>query len=531
MHKVIDLFAGAGGLSLGFEQTGKYEISAAFEININAQNTYKKNHKCTIVFSDVCSADFKCLKNQLGGIDVVIGGPPCQGFSNANRQKNYAVNRNNMLVKEFVRAVKEICPKAFVMENVGMLKSDVHRFYLREDETDMIFQYKIKTINSEIPLLEKQFYSKEIANDIKNKEKVTAKLWSERDYKLLNIIYRQRKNLEKCKVALNRYKKQLIALSDRILSNNNTGEYECFDDAANAIKSFYAGEITSDHIIECIEKAIMIQRCLSKAKELFDNQLKIDGYKYDNGISVIVQSYSVLDYLTKILGAEEYGYTFNQGVLNAVEFGAPQKRNRFVLIGIKKSIAKEITMPVGTFKERNYRTVEDAIKDIENVPTVYDSNEDLGTSLNNNFKQTDLTDILRDSDILYNHLITKTREVAMARFKAIEQGGNFHSLDASLKENTYTDISRTQNTIYQRLKYKSPSGTVLNVRKSMWIHPVLNRAVSVREAARLQTFPDSFVFCGTKDSQYQQVGNAVPPILARAIAEHLAIYLDGENDS
>ena len=58
------------------------------------------------------------------------------------------------------------------------------------------------------------------------------------------------------------------------------------------------------------------------------------------------------------------------------------------------------------------------------------------------------------------------------------------------------------------------------------IHPTINRAVSVREAARLQTFPDSFVFCGTKDSQYQQVGNAVPPILAEAIAEHLALYLD-----
>lgn len=71
---------------------------------------------------------------------------------------------------------------------------------------------------------------------------------------------------------------------------------------------------------------------------------------------------------------------------------------------------------------------------------------------------------------------------------------------------------------------------MVNVRKSMWIHPELNRAVSVREAARLQTFPDSFVFCGTKDKQYQQVGNAVPPIMAKAIAESLAKQLEQIED-
>ena len=79
-----------------------------------------------------------------------------------------------------------------------------------------------------------------------------------------------------------------------------------------------------------------------------------------------------------------------------------------------------------------------------------------------------------------------------------------------------------------RLKYDEPSGTVVNVRKSMWIHPVLDRAISIREAARLQTFPDSFVFEGTKDSQYQQIGNAVPPYLARAIAKSVIAVLDAE---
>ena len=77
-----------------------------------------------------------------------------------------------------------------------------------------------------------------------------------------------------------------------------------------------------------------------------------------------------------------------------------------------------------------------------------------------------------------------------------------------------------------RLKYDEPSGTVVNVRKSMWIHPELDRAISIREAARLQTFPDSFIFEGTKDSQYQQVGNAGPPCLAKAVAESIISILD-----
>ena len=133
---------------------------------------------------------------------------------------------------------------------------------------------------------------------------------------------------------------------------------------------------------------------------------------------------------------------------------------------------------------------------------------------------------LRNSETLRNHIITKTTETAMERFKALQQGQNFHALNDSLKSNTYTDVSRTQNTIYLRLNYDEPSGTVVNVRKSMWVHPTKDRAISVREAARLQTFPDSFVFCGTKDKQYQQVGNAVPPIMAKAIAKKIANVLN-----
>ena len=142
MFKTIDLFAGAGGLSLGFKQTGRFELVAAAEINPNAQATYKENIPTdpdNFKFIDnVIGCDFRALSEELGGIEIVIGGPPCQGFSNANRQKNQLINMNNALVKEYFRAIKEIRPIAFVMENVSMLESDTHRFYDSHNDHDEI---------------------------------------------------------------------------------------------------------------------------------------------------------------------------------------------------------------------------------------------------------------------------------------------------------------------------------------------------------------------------------------------------------
>ena len=123
-----------------------------------------------------------------------------------------------------------------------------------------------------------------------------------------------------------------------------------------------------------------------------------------------------------------------------------------------------------------------------------------------------------------NHIVPKTREKAKKRFEVLKEGENFHKLSDDMKDN-YADPARTQNSIYLKLDSSKPSGTVINVRKSMWIHPTLDRAISVREAARLQSFPDDFIFKGTKDSQYQQVGNAVPPLMAQGIAEEILKYL------
>jgi DNA (cytosine-5)-methyltransferase 1 len=264
---------------------------------------------------------------------------------------------------------------------------------------------------------------------------------------------------------------------------------------------------------------------LSKALEVYENDIVVDAYKQENGITAEIRSFAVYDYLKGILESPENGYVIKSDVLCAADYGAPQKRMRFVVIGIKREISSKIALPKGSYDEDQYRTVRDAIADLEDVTPVYSLEEDVGTPLKQKTGLNKLAAALRDTDVLKNHIITRTTDTAMERFKALKQGENFHALDDAMKKNTYTDASRTQNTIYLRLDYDEPSGTVVNVRKSMWIHPTLDRAISVREAARLQTFPDSFEFCGTKDKQYQQVGNAVPPIMAKSIAKKLASIL------
>lgn len=533
-YKVVDLFAGAGGLSLGFVKTGKYDIKVAFENNPNMQETYRRNHPKVDVRGDVCAADYNEIKSKYGNIDVVIGGPPCQGFSNANRQKNTAVSQNNMLVKQYVRAIVELQPKAFIMENVSMLKSDVHRFYLEKGDENLIKKYNIKVKTTPLKLLDEKFAFDGMLDIIEDRYAVVERIWDNELYSELNIIYKSAKSnnsskaAEKFKKVLTNHKKKISKLSETFINENeNIDDYikgvSC--NAFHAVLNYYNGSLALSSIKEAIEPAIMIQRMLSKTLEIFDNNLLVDEYRTDNGLSAVIRSFAVFDYVKSVLESDENGYILKDNVLCAADYGAPQKRMRFVVMGIKKSISNKAVLPKPKFDEDEYKTVRDAIADLEEVEPFITVTDDIGRTVNDTPNMSDLAKKLHDTDLVMNHIITATTETALKRFEAIGQGQNFHSLSDEMKSNTYTDPQRTQSTIYIRLQYDEPSGTVVNVRKSMWIHPTKNRAISVREAARLQTFPDSFVFCGTKDVQYQQVGNAVPPIMAYAIAKKLAKLL------
>lgn len=357
----VDLFAGAGGLSLGFEQAG-FNIKYAIEYDKHAAETYKRNRarkKDLIVdtrdIKDINPKDIlKKLGLKRGDLDIVIGGPPCQGFSQSNMRTRNLANPQNQLVFKFIEFVNALQPKWFLMENVAGL--------------DSIDNGKLKSL--------------------------------------------------------------LLA------------EFESI------------------------------------------------------------------------------GYSTHSIILNAVNFGVPQSRNRIFFIGNR--IGSNMDFIADLIKKKSHKpvTVAEAINDL---PRIMNGNSTNEMSYNNRKRKLSIYQKKLRKGMngkVQNNLTTRHNDLAITRFEHIKQGENLLAL-AKRKPKmvaNYKNVDNCHHWIYMRLPLNKPSVTLNNFRKNMLIHPKQNRGLSVREAARLQSFPDKYVFHGSIGFQQQQVSNAVPVILANRIA-------------
>lgn len=118
------------------------------------------------------------------------------------------------------------------------------------------------------------------------------------------------------------------------------------------------------------------------------------------------------------------------------------------------------------------------------------------------------------------NFVSRNNDLVIQRYKYIKQGQNWRAIPDELMQN-YANKGRTHSGIYKRLIADQPSVVISNYRKSMLIHPYQDRGLSVREAARLQSFPDDFYFEGPISHIQQQIGNAVPPLLAKAVFDKI----------
>ena len=356
MNKIgIDIFSGAGGLSLGASMAG-IKVRYAIEINPHAAKSFEYNHKDAKVLCgdirNIKASDFVTGKEK---VFIIMGGPPCQGFSMSNTMSRNMDNPNNMLFKEFVRLVSEIKPTWFVLENVwGMTKM-------------------------------------------------------------------------------------------------NDGE---------TIK--------------------MIQKCFEEIQPV--------------------------------------GYKVTWKVLYADEYGVPQRRMRMFMVGNNRGIDFEFPKPF------DYKvTVEEAIGDLPEL-----SNGDMISDKPYTVSFEDASPyaqmMRKNSDSSKQNFVSRSNDLVIQRYKHIKQGENWRAIPEHLMQN-YANKSRCHSGIYKRLCADRPSVVISNYRKSMLIHPYQDRGLSVREAARLQSFPDDFIFQGPHMSIQQQIGNAVPPLLAQAVIKKILTYM------
>jgi len=401
---VAELFAGAGGMGLGFLLAGRgkkrYRLVHSAEVHPIYVETLKQNHKRFVRRRRAPNTDYipdktepvdltekrslakvESIIREAGGVDVLVGGPPCQGFSNANRNSWHPNNPHNQMVGIFLKYVKRLQPSIFLMENVQ------------------------------------------------------------------GIAWTLKKGKSRSKPTV--------------------------------------------------------------AK----------------------------DFLRR---AETAGYLVFPKMLDAVWYGVPQYRTRFFVLGIHRDLGYEIEDfgEWGPFPHPThgpgaplaYTTVRDAIGDLPPVPNGHRLQETPYIEPSSKiFKRKPYLRTMRiraPKNVILDHVTSRHADYVIKRYHQIPPGGNWRDIVNMLTN--YSEVSRTHSNIYRRLNWDEPSITIGHYRKSMIVHPQQHRGLSLREASRLQSFPDWFHFAGATDSgngglnhKQQQLANAVCPLVTKALAEFI----------
>lgn len=391
---VLDLFAGCGGLSKGFENAG-FNIIAANDDWKPAAETHIANHPNSKFFlGDITKEDIKkeiidfCKKK---GCDVVVGGPPCQAYSMAGlRDLN---DPRGKLFEDYVEIVTKLQPKIFVMENVkGILTMKHYRDNLSKEEKQELSKFmKLDKEKADLLLLRKQ---------------------SKNNPERFKFTKDDEKKLEQLKEEVKNVRKQI------------------------------------DNLFELVT---------DKIKKRF----------------------------------KKIGYDVDFSVLNSADFGVPQKRERVIFIGKKED--GPVTFPEPTHSMNSKENLSNWTKRMKIKPwkTVKEAIGDLETLEENH---------------TINHVFTSHNDDFTKKIKNTPIGKSVFG--------NYSDA-------FFKAPPNEPSRTVKENHGGVFVHYSKDRVMTPRELARLQSFPDDFVFMGSKSTILKQIGNAVPVGLAEAIGKHV----------
>lgn len=283
---------------------------------------------------------------------------------------------------------------------------------------------------------------------------------------------------------------------------------------------------------------------------LFENYLKILNHVkpkmfiFENVKGILTAKPKGVKIFERIIRemSETYNVVDDAGVilLNAADYGVPQIRERVILIGVRKDIGYiDVNQIYSDIRKTNsnddnnlpdYFTVKDAIADLPKLLPGESANKVIAESKNT--KNAYLEKISNNSSLVYNHEARKHNAQDIERYRILSSHKNWQLKDL---QNVRPDLVHHDpkhfGNRYTVQEWDKPGKTVvahLYKDGNLFIHPDPEQArtFTVREAARIQSFPDDFVFEGSRTQQYKQVGNAVPPLMAEAFAKTLKNYLD-----
>ena len=224
--------------------------------------------------------------------------------------------------------------------------------------------------------------------------------------------------------------------------------------------------------------------------------------------------------VTEIMqGLRDLGYNIDVALLKAEDYGVAQERRRLIFIGNRIDI--KITFPAPTHGHglNKYTTVWDAISDL---PPLKNGEGDGVMSYILSPQNEYQREVRRGSQMVFNHVAPSLGMINLERLKHIPEGGSWRDIPQELLPAGMKRARRSDHTKrYGRLRKDGFASTILTKCDPHWgafFHPTQNRVITVREAARLQCFPDKIHFEGNRAEQYKQVGNAVPVLLSAAVA-------------
>ncbi|EOT1757913.1 DNA cytosine methyltransferase [Citrobacter koseri] len=245
-------------------------------------------------------------------------------------------------------------------------------------------------------------------------------------------------------------------------------------------------------------KHVQIGLALSAKAILIENVPTILG---NRGLEQLNEVFSLLS---------NASYSVTTKVLLAADYGVPQLRRRAFIVAFRKDFPHDFQFEQPSYSPQNYMTVRQAISDLPALPSDHSAHPDIA-----------------------NHQRRNISEINLKRLSYVPEGGGRLDIPEELRLPCHMkDNGHRHLDVYGRMFWDKPAPTITamfdNFTRGRFAHPSETRNISNREGARLQSFPDSFIFLGNQKSVARQIGNAVPPILAEAVARSILCHLDSK---